>query len=202
MQRRQDALRNVFFAVGAPVLVIAALALGRPYLVPIAVAVLIWFLINAMAGGVRRLLPELPFGVATALSLAILFGAVLGVVQVIANNVGALAQGLSGVDDQLVETINGLLGAVGLDQRIDMESVLRGLRLEDLARDALNAARTLASDVSLVFLYVMFLLIDQRYYTAKLEILVPNPARRSTLRATLLRIAEEVRAYLWLRLPA
>ncbi len=198
MQRRQDALRNVFFAVGAPVLVIAALALGRPYLVPIAVAVLIWFLINAMAGGVRRLLPELPFGVATALSLAILFGAVLGVVQVIANNVGALAQGLSGVDDQLVETINGLLGAVGLDQRIDMESVLRGLRLEDLARDALNAARTLASDVSLVFLYVMFLLIDQRYYTAKLEILVPNPARRSTLRATLLRIAEEVRAYLWL----
>ena len=189
-------LRAVFFAVGAPVLMIAALAFGRPYLVPIAVAVLIWFLINALSDAVRNAAPRMPWGVATALSVAILFAAVLAIVEIVANNVGALADGLTGVDDQLVTLINDLLARFGLDQRIDLEAALRGLGLGDLARGALNAARSLASDLSLVFLYVMFLLVDQRYYTQKLEILVPNPERRTVLRATLIRIAEETRAYL------
>jgi predicted PurR-regulated permease PerM len=192
------ALRTVTFAVGAPVLLIAALALGRPYLVPIAVAILIWFLINAMAEGLQRIAPRLPFLVATIVSVAILFGLVLGVIEVVANNVGALGAGLSGVDDQLIDLINKGLAAIGLDRRIDMEAVLRGLRLEELAAGALGAARSLASDVSLVFLYVMFLLVDQRWYLAKLRILVPDEARRAVLRDTLLRIAEETRAYLWL----
>ena len=192
------ALRTVFFAVGAPVLLIAALALGRPYLVPIAVAVLIWFLINAMAEGLRRAIPALPFLVATIVSVAILFGVVLGAIELVANNVSALGQGLRGVDDELVALINKTLASIGLEQRIDMEAVLRGLRLEDLARDALDAARSLASDVSLVFLYVMFLLVDQRYYMTKLEILLPDPNRRRVVRETLRRIADETRAYLWL----
>ena len=192
------ALRAVFFAVGAPALVVTALAYGRPYLVPIAVAVLIWFLINALADGFQRAAPRMPFTLAATLSVLILFGVVLFVVQGIAANVGELGVGLAGVDEELVRVLNDTLAAVGLDARLDIEAVLRGLRLEDLARDALNAARSLASDVSLVFLYVMFLLIDQRFYVFKLRALVPDAETRGALRATLLRIAQEVRAYLWL----
>jgi predicted PurR-regulated permease PerM len=191
-------LRTIFFAIGAPALLVAALSYGRPYMVPIAVSVLIWFLINAMADGLRNAAPRLPAGLATALSLGILFAAIIGTVQVIANSVGALGAGLSGVDEQLVTLVNQMLDAVGLERRVDIDGVLRGLRLEDLARDALGAARTLASDVSLVFLYVMFLLIDQRFYVAKLQALYPDAEKRAAIRATLRQIAEEVRAYLWL----
>jgi AI-2 transport protein TqsA len=191
-------LRTVFFAVGAPVLVVAALSFGRPDMVPIAVAILIWFRINALADGLRHAAPRMPSWLATGLSVAILFGAIVATVQTIANNVGALAGGLGGLDAELIALTNKTLAAIGLDQRVDMDAILRGVRLEVLAGDALDAARSLASDVSLVFLYVMFLLIDQRFYVAKLQALYPDPEGRAKLRATLKRIAEEVRAYLWL----
>ncbi len=191
-------LRTVFFAVGAPVLLMTALSYGRPYLVPIAVAVLVWFLINAMADGLREAAPRMPAGLATAVSLLILFAAIIGTIQVIANSIGALAIGLRGVDEQLVALVNKSVAALGFERKVELDAVLRGLRLEGLALQAITAARSLASDVSLVFLYVMFLLIDQRFYVAKLRALYPDTDRRESVRATLRQIADEVRAYLWL----
>jgi predicted PurR-regulated permease PerM len=191
-------LVDLFHGLGFLLALVAALALGRDYLVPIAVAVLVWFLINAVRGGLLRALPRLPFPAATAASVGLFFGLVVAMISVIANNVAALGAGLVGVDDELIDLINRGLAALGLDQRVDLEGVLRGMRIEDLARAALGAARTLASDAALVFLYVMFLLIDQRYYEPKLRALAPDPGRRRALRLTLARIGEEVRAYLWL----
>jgi predicted PurR-regulated permease PerM len=191
-------LRTVFFAVAAPASLVAALSFGRPYMVPIAVAVLIWFLINAMADGLRDAAPRMPAWLATTLSLLILFGAITGTVQVVANSVGGLAIGLSGVDEQIVALLNKVFAGLGFERRLDLDAILRGLRLEALAFQALGAVRSLASDVSLVFLYVMFLLVDQRFYLAKLHALYPDAERRHAIRATLRHIADEVRAYLWL----
>jgi predicted PurR-regulated permease PerM len=195
---RDAILRTILYAVGAPMLVIAALSLGAPYMTPIAVAVLIWFLINAMADGLRRFAPGLPTGVAKGASLALLFVLLAVMAQGLANNLASLAAALSELDARLASTVNRGLSAIGLAGRIDFAAIIASIPFDALARDALDAARELAGDVSLVFLYVMFLLIDQRYYDAKLAALYPDAARRDALRVTLRRVASEVRAYLWL----
>ena len=47
-------------------------------------------------------------------------------------------------------------------------------------------------------MYVLFLLVDQRYTDAKLRALFPDPDRRNDIERTLGRIGSEVRAYVWL----
>ena len=198
MQSAPSPLRDLVHALALAVLLAVALYYGRPYLAPIAVAVLIWFLINALADAVQSRIPRAPYWAATLAALATLFGLMLFVARIIAENATALSTGLEGVEARLLATLNGLLDRFGLNHRVDLEVLLSGLRLEALARDAFDAARALASDVVLVFLYVMFLLVDQRFYVAKLNALIPDPDRRAVVRAALRHVADEVRAYLWL----
>jgi predicted PurR-regulated permease PerM len=193
-----DSFRALFYGLGFMVLLAVSLTLARPWLTPIAVAVLIWFLINGLAGALEHRAPRLPRGAPTALALAALVAGVVLVSTIVARNVGALTDGLTGVDDRLVAAAEQGLAALGLQDRVDLGRVLRGFRFEDLMTTALATAQGLVSDVGLVLLYVAFLLVDQRYYEPKLRALVPDPDRRARLRRTLKRIADETRAYLWL----
>ncbi len=198
MQAHHPALQTLVFSLALASLLAVTLFYGRPYLTPIAVAVLIWFLINALAEALRQRAPRLPDWAAYAAAVAVLFGAVLFVGRVITENASALSAGLSGVETRLIDAANQLLERLGLEHRVEMEAVMQGLRFEDLAREVFDAARGFASDVVLVFLYVMFLLVDQRFYVAKLEAIAPDARKRAGLRATLRHMADEVRAYLWL----
>ncbi|MFN3613571.1 MAG: hypothetical protein ACK4WC_03290, partial [Rubrimonas sp.] len=96
-----EMFRTLFFGLGAATLLVVVLAYGRPWLVPIAVAVLIWFLINALAQAVRNRASFIPGWAATTLSLLVLGLGALAVTQIIARNVGALTEGLTGADDRL-----------------------------------------------------------------------------------------------------
>jgi predicted PurR-regulated permease PerM len=87
-------LRDLFHAVGLTVLAATALTLGRDILVPVATAVLVWFLINAMAAAMRTALPLAPAGACTLVAVAALTLAVLAVAQVVGERVGALSGGL------------------------------------------------------------------------------------------------------------
>ena len=193
-----DSFRGLFYGLGFMVLLAASLTLARPWLVPIAVAVLIWFLINALAGALEHRAPRLPKGAPTALALVALVAGVVVVSTIITRNVGALTEGLTGVDDRLVAAAEQGLAALGLQDRVDLGRVLRGFRFEDVTTTALGTAQGLVSDTGLVLLYVAFLLVDQRFYEPKLRALIPEPEKRARLRRTLKRIADETRAYLWL----
>jgi len=191
-------VRDLFFGLGFAVLLATALTLARPYAVPIAVAVLIWFVITASADALARRAPWLPHGAATGLCVAALFLVIIAASRIVAGSIAALTDGLSGVDDRLIATARATLESLGLAERVQLRDLVSGVRFEALLTDAVNLARGLAGNVALIFLYVMFLLIDARFYDAKLRALAPDPQRRAWLRATLRRIAEETRAYLYL----
>lgn len=193
-----ERLRDIFHAVAVVVLAVTALTLARDILVPVAAAVLIWFLINAMAGALRNAVPALPAGVCTLVAVAALTLAILGVAQAVGDQVGALAEGTEGMQAALASLLNAAEARLGLEGRLDFAALVGGLDLPGIARVLFDRARGLASDLSLVLLYVMFLLLDQRFYPAKLRALVPDPVKRERLAAALRRVAEDVRIYLWL----
>lgn len=190
--------RALFFGLGFMTLLAAALSLAQPYLVPIAVAILVWFLINALAGGLQEQVPVLPDWLATIVSVAVLFAAIIFVAQVILRNIASLGAGVEGVDVTVIAAVNRLFERLGLPQRFDRDGLWAGLDIEAAAAAGFAALRSLLSDVSLVFLYVLFLLLDQRYFDLKLRALVPDQARRAVLESTLHHVADTTRTYLYL----
>ncbi|MEL6318666.1 MAG: hypothetical protein AAFR16_13630, partial [Pseudomonadota bacterium] len=87
-------LREAFYILGLGTLVVAILYFAGDILAPITLAVLIWFLINAIANGLRAM-PVIGrlMGLGFALTLAsvVVIGAIVGVGQLVASNFSELA---------------------------------------------------------------------------------------------------------------
>ncbi|MGF1447223.1 MAG: AI-2E family transporter [Pikeienuella sp.] len=195
------AAQRPFFALAFVALLAFCLSATREYAVPIAIAVLIWFLINALAGAIRRaprLGPKVPPPVAKAISVLVLFGATALAARVVVANVAELGAGVQGGQEVVLAKLEGFLGRLGIEANITPEQVFDLLAYDALIGYALATAQGLLADVSLVFLYVLFLLVDERFYEAKLRALVPDDAKRNELKITLARIGAETRLYLWL----
>jgi len=190
-----------FFALGFLALLIACLTFARDYAVPVAIAVLIWFLIDALAAAMRRwpgIGPHIPGWLARVIAVAAIAGAITLAVRVVVDNVAELSTGITTDGDVLLAKIEALLARFGLPTQVTPAELYEMVRFDEIFTWALGAARGLIADAALVFLYVVFLLVDERHYLVKLEALVPDPERRERVRAALRRIGAETRAYLWL----
>lgn len=190
-----------FFALGLVFLILLSLSLIRDYAVPVAVAIFVWMLINAMANNLTRtpgIGALLPGWGAKLIAVLAIFGAIALAARVIAGNVSELRVGVTASDSVVLAWVNGWLVSAGVDPKVGISGLVEQLELDRLLTWGLGLARSLVSDTALVFLYVLFLLVDQRYTDAKLRALFPDPDRRNDIERTLGRIGSEVRAYVWL----
>lgn len=200
----QDLLRwarGPFFGLGFVALLVGCLSYARDYAVPLAIAVLIWFLINALANALMRapaIGQALPYWLAKTVAVLVMGGTLVLVAQTVARNVGELSTGVSTEGDVILARLEGLAARLGIDVSIRPSDVYDTFEIDVIASQVLSTAQGLISDASLVFLYVLFLLADERFFGAKLDALMPDAARRDRLRLALDRIATETRLYLWL----
>lgn len=193
--------RGPFFALALVALVVACLAMTRDYAVPLALAVLIWFLINALSDALRHapgIGPLMPGWLARTVAVIAAFGLLILAGRVVVANVLALTDGLSTENAAVIVALRGWAAEYGFEELMTREAIIAQLSIEENLARAAAAIQGVVQDAALVFLYVMFLMIDQRFFTVKLRLLVPDPARQARLAATLGQVAEETRLYLWL----
>lgn len=180
---------------------LALLHFGRDVLIPIAVAVLLWFLINALANTLLNY-PVLrsALGPRSARVVAVLtfLGVAISAGQVIADNLTRIATDLNTGTSPLLGRLLGFAQRLGVPAELSLDWIFGIYPLERFLGNAVSLVRGLISDVSLIFLYVMFLLLDERFFEAKLKALFPDEDRRSNVRETISRVSKEARIYLWL----
>lgn len=190
-------LLTAFLAAGLVGIVGTILALGAPLVVPVVEAIVVWFVLNALADGLQRLVPGLPRAGALPLAfLAILLAG--GLV------VGAVAGGAAGLGGQ-VASVAGLverLGAFaerhfGIPAETLASRAAEGVGLEAAVRAVVAATAATVAQAGLVSVYVLFLLVDQVFFPDKLRALLPDPARRARVEALFRRLAGSIRSYLW-----
>ncbi|MFT4792549.1 MAG: putative PurR-regulated permease PerM [Paracoccaceae bacterium] len=190
-----------FYALAFAALAVWCLWATRDHAVPIALGVLAWFLINAISDAIAatpwvgRHVPRL---VARALAIGFLFGAIIFAGSIVAANVVQLSGAVDVENNTLLADARALITRLGLDGVLKREALLARFDVNQIVGPVLSMARSLLSDVSLVFLYALFLMVDERFYEAKLRALQPDPARRAELQRSLRAISRQTRLYLWL----
>lgn len=195
-----DRASGWFFTIGLVALVVACLTAVAEYAVPIAIAVFLWVLINAFANALRRLPrlgPAMPDWLARIVAVLAMFAIVSLSLRLVAGNVGELGQNVDG-ESVLLRHLQALGTSLGLRTGLSPEDLIERLEVESVIAWGLRTAQQLLTGVSLVFLYVLFLLVDQRFYDAKLRALFPDAERRDEVETTIARIGGEVTLYLWL----
>lgn len=180
---------------------LALLYIGRDVLVPIALSILVWFLINALAGTLRQV-PVLKsiLGPWSSRGIAVLLFLVVAVFagRVIVDNLTRIANDLNTDTSPILAKLIVFAQNLGMPSDLSLDWLFGIYPLDQFLGNAVSVVRGLVSDASLIFLYVMFLLLDERFFDAKLTALFPDDAHRKRVRETISHVSQEARIYLWL----
>jgi predicted PurR-regulated permease PerM len=183
-------------------LVMAFLVEGRALLVPLALAVLFWVLIDGIAASYGRLAIggwQVPRWLAlTAAGLTVL-GVTALVILMVSQNVAAVAQAAPEYQRKFEALIERVAPMLGFDRVPRISELLKGFSIAPLIGTLAGTLAGLVGNIGLVLVYLLFLFVEQAAFEAKIKALFPHPDRRERVRRILREINEDTRKYMRLK---
>jgi AI-2 transport protein TqsA len=185
-------------------LAVAGLVLvaGRDVLIPLALAVLIWPLIHAIAARYRKIRfrgRTAGRGLVLAMGVLTIAAVLAAAVRLIVSNVGAVSAAAPVYEANLLALLPRVAGALGLPPPQSLGELVGQVDLEAWIRSVSSALAAFAGSVGLVALYVAFLLLEQETFDRKVDALFRAPDEAASVRKLLGHIERRVERYLWIK---
>ena len=195
--------RSFVYGVILALIVGWVLHIGQDILIPIIFSVLLGFIII----GLTRLLERVP-GLGSAqlrylLSALIIGSGLLGVMWMLFANVGRAAALAPQYQDALLASIQELAVRLGVESEPSWKSLrqqfLAQVSVQRLVGGILGSVLSIVATLIVVFLYVAFLLIEQRSFSNKIENVSENPEQVVFIRQIISNINGKIGTYLALK---
>ncbi len=168
-------------------------------LTPIAIAILIWFLINAFAEQIKKL----PFlnnkigdFLSIPLSLIIIVYLMFEIGSFIASSMFALSSTISLLDSKVIALIEKLSLLTSFDLVTPLQKIFQEFSLSTVINKVISAFSNIFSNIVQILLYVLFLLLDQRFFNVKLNALFPNVENKNRAKHVLTSISKSIKTYI------
>lgn len=156
------------------------LVAGRSLLLPFVIALVVWYLINALSRGFQWFRfrgMRLPGWVAFPLSLATIFIAGTFVFDLVAINLAQLAADAPVYQARLEQLFQQVSSMIKLNDPIELRDLLPEGIVSRMVTAGAGFITTVAGSASLVFIYTLFLLLEQSTFDSKLERLFTDPRK-------------------------
>lgn len=181
---------------------LAFLIVGRTFLVPLAVALLLWNLLNALTGAFERIRlgrRPLPHWLAWTLSLAVLIMTNLLFYWILISQSEALSEAAPVYQANFEKLIGKLSALVGIEKMPSTTQLMDSLDLGTMLSWLGDSVGSTLSELVLVALYVAFLLAEQRYFSGKITCLSSNEKNAAKTRNLMSAISRQIQTYLWIK---
>lgn len=178
------------------------LVIARDLLIPLVLAVFVWYLINLLARQFGRLnlagrtLPiylQYIMAIAVAATVAALFG------KLITANINQVIETAPAYQENINRMIAENFARFGLEEPPALRSLLEGVNLAALLRNLASALGGLMGNLGLVLVYLVFLFLEQKFFMQKLRAVFPGQDQFETASRLLRRIDRDVSIYLGIK---
>jgi len=193
---------NYAAAAGLSALTVYLMIVGNAILLPLVIAVFVWYLINALATATYNLrirgkaLPRsLRFGAAIVILLAVSWL----VLNLVVGNINQVVAAVPRYEQNLRLLAEGAGQRIGLEYVSRVRALFDGLDFTNWVRRLAGAAGGVIGSIGTIAIYVTFLLLEQHSFNQKVSMLFPDAARQALVRRILQRIGNEVQTYVWLK---
>ena len=185
--------------------------LGSALLIPLVLAVFVWYLVDAMARGVWALLPPtfatrvVPAGSAPPAALHFALLALLFTVFFYAaKSLVDAADLLQARVPAYAENVKGLLldavRSSGLESRLpNLEEVMGSIDIAGITKLLLGAVTSTIGSSAAVLLYVVFLILEQHSFSGKMLAVCGSEERGNMVAGMMRHIGKSIRTYVWLK---
>lgn len=188
-----------FYFLAFMFLVVYSLSILSEILTPISIAILIWFLINALANQIKKLpymnsnLGDL---VSIPISLLIIVYFIFEIGSFIGSSMVELSSTISQLDSKITIIFEKISTMTSFDIVTPIEKLFEQFSLASLINKVILAFSSIFSNIVQILLYVLFLLLDQRFFNSKINALFSNYETRQKAKDVLSTISKTIRMYL------
>lgn len=195
---------NGLIAFGATILL---LWIGRSIFIPLLVAAFLWYLINAISDYFRRIFPfsapknrheriwDISFDtIAYIISLGLICGTIYLFTTQVKPMFSELVAALPAIQEKLISFGNYLSGSVGL--KFDSNMIPN---ITKIAANIGSSAAGFATSIGMVFVYMIFMFIEQSTFNKKFTALIPNKSRAKKMRYIIDSIDNNMKKYLFMK---
>jgi AI-2 transport protein TqsA len=199
-------LQSFFHGAALAMMAGWVLYLGRPVFVPIVFSVLVAYIIVGLVRAlehVPRIGPMLPVQLRYLLSILGIGGVLAAGVSLVVNNIGKVVQLAPRYQDSLLDRIQQASAFFGVETAptwtVIRENLLERYRLQDMVGSTVVSVTGIMATLLIVFLYVTFLLVEQRFFSSKLDNLSNDPGDAIRIRQMFARINARIGQYLGIK---
>ncbi len=190
---------SVSVAIIATVVVFYVLAVGKNLLVPFAVAVMIWYIINALSrwyARIFRLAGNRVNWVTLLCSVVTITVVTALIVDMIESNIADIAAAAPGYKTNLDRLITKLSELFGLQQVPTVGQLVEKIDIAPAITSLAGALTGIIGNIGLIVIYIAFLLFEQHTFDLKIATLFPQPARRQQVQRLMEHLQAEIQSYI------
>ncbi len=178
------------------------LIIARDLLIPLVLAVFIWYLVNLLA----RLLEQLKLGgrqLPAALQFIVAGGIVVLAIwlfaRMLTSNVNQVIEAAPAYQNNINRLIAETFGRFGIEEPPALAALVREVNLGSFLRGLAAALAGLLGNIGLILVYLLFLFLEQRFFQAKLGAIFPDSRQRGKVMAMLSDIDRDVSIYVGMK---
>ncbi len=198
----KSSLQSTFYAMAIITLSILGLIYFEGILKPLVVACLIWFIINRLKitiGKIKIRGRSLPHLVSNVLALSILVLINYLVVELLISNLEGISASMPEYVANLNETYNEANALINDPEYSNyIQKWINSLNVSGMATSLLNSLSVVVANAVVIFVYVIFLLLEEAARKEKVSNLYPEKGRKyEKFNNNLEHINGAIRSYLW-----
>lgn len=188
----------------ATISVFYVLVVGKAFLVPLAVAVMIWYVINALSRNFVRVVPWVtkPNWLTKTLSILSIGLFIALTVDMIQTNVADVRAAIPDYTEnfaKLLDKIEHMVSPAILELIPNPKDLLTKLDFAHIASGLTGTLKAMIEDISLVLIYVPFLLAEQGTFKRKISEIFPEQRKHDSVMSILTHTQEDIEKYLWIK---
>jgi len=178
------------------------LSVAKDLLLPLVIAIVLWYLINALAKRYARIKIShfgLPSFVCYILAIMTLGTGIWGVSELISRNMAEVVQAAPAYQQNLEEITQKLLATLKLNGEAEIATLNDYVNVGSIISAIAKSFTGIAGKTIIVFVYVSFLLLEQRTFNQKISAMISDEKREIKIRSILKSIESKIQLYIWVK---
>lgn len=180
----------------------AIVTLGKDLLIPMVLAVLIWYLVNISADGIGKLRIgriSPPRWLAFSLGMASIIGILMLLANLVSRSVNNVIRTAPAYQQRVEALLEKIAVLLGMDQSPQLNQLIQQIDFNRAVQDlGLTIAGFLGS-AGIVLVYTLFIFLEQKCFLPKIDRLTKDEVQRRKVRRILERIYNDTKTYIGIK---
>ena len=183
-------------------LIFYLLHIGQALLLPLVISGAVVYLINILAHTIclfRVRNFSIPHSIAMIFAIAVILTSLGLIVQLITVNIASVIDLAPYYQKNMLSLIEKSYRFFGIEEAPNIQQILGSIDFASYLQDLSGTVRSLVSRTGIIFVYLIFLLIEQRTFSNKIQALVNDPKHLEDVFGMIERIRSDIRTYIGIK---